>query len=57
MLSLNYRTRGDQNYSHIVIPWPYQSTVWFVVGPFQMVRRALDFVATRKVLLEKKIDM
>ena len=55
MLSLNYRTRGDQNYSHI--PWPYQSTVWFVVGPFQMVRRALDFVATRKVLLEKKIDM
>ena len=55
MLSLNYRTQGDQNYSHI--PWPYQSTVWFVVGPFQMVRRALDFVATRKVLLEKKIDM
>ena len=39
------------------IPWPYQSTKWFVISPFQVVCRACDSVATREVPLEKKVDM
>ena len=37
--------------------WPYQSTEWLVISPFQVVRRAWDSVATRDVPLDKKINM
>ena len=37
--------------------WPYQSTKWFVISPFQVVCWAWDSVATREVPLEKKVDM
>ena len=36
--------------------WPYQSTEWFVITPFQVVCKARDSVATREVPLEKKVD-
>ena len=36
--------------------WPYQSTEWFVISPFQVVYRAWDSVATREVVLEMKVD-
>ena len=36
--------------------WPYQSTEWLVISPFQVVCRAWDSVATTEVPLEKKID-
>ena len=41
------------------MPWPYQSTEWFVItiSPFQVVRDVRDSVATREVLVEKKVDM
>ena len=40
-----------------LVPWPYQSTKWFVINPFQVVSEAWDFVATREVSLEKTVDM
>ena len=40
-----------------LVPWPYQSTKWFVISPFQVVSEAWDFVATREVPLEKTVDM
>ena len=36
--------------------WPYQSTEWFVVSPFQVVCKACDSMAMREVPLEKKAD-
>ena len=39
------------------MPWPYQSTKWFVISPFHVVRGAWDYVATRNVALEKKVDI
>ena len=36
--------------------WPYQSTEWFVISPFQVVCKAWYSVATREVPLEKKVD-
>ena len=31
------------------MPWPYQSTEWFVISPFQVVCGTWDFVETREV--------
>ena len=39
------------------MPCSYQSTNWFFISRFQVVYRAWDFVATREVPLEKKVDM
>ena len=39
------------------LPWPYQSIECYVISPLQVMCRAPDSVATRKVLLEKKFDM
>ena len=39
------------------IPWPYQSTKWFVTSPLHVVRGTLDFMATSNMPLEKKVDM
>ena len=40
------------------MPWPYQSTKWFVVvSPLYVVRGTWDSVATSNMPLEKKVDM
>ena len=37
--------------------WPYQSTKWFIISPFQVVCEVSDSVATRQVSVAKKVDM
>ena len=37
--------------------WPYQSTEWSVISPFQVMCRARDSVTTRDVPLEKKNEI
>ena len=39
------------------IPWPYQSTKWFVISLFQVVCDVWDSVATREVSVDKKVDL
>ena len=39
------------------MPWPYQSTEWFVVSLLYVVRGTWDSVATSNMPLEKKVDM
>ena len=38
------------------MPWPYQSTKWFVISPSQVMCGAWDSVASKEVPLEKKVD-
>ena len=39
------------------MPWPNQSTKWFIISPSQVVRGSWDSVASTEVPLEKKVDM
>ena len=39
------------------MPWPYQSTKWFVISTLRVMCKALDSVATRQVPFEKNFDM
>ena len=39
------------------MPWPYQSTKWFVISPLQAVFKVWDSMATREVPPEKNVDM
>ena len=58
-------TRGASHHPALIgncptcslMPWPYQSTKWFVISLSQVVCGAWDSVASREVPLEKKVDM
>ena len=39
------------------MPWPYQSTKWFVISLFQVVCDVWDSVARREVSVDKKVEL